>query len=521
MSSDSEKIKLIALGAGLTAVGISAGFWLGNRRSAAKFQQSGEKGATTSVLTTPNGSQSVLTFEQPKHEPSTPRDSFFPPTPRRKASFYDEEVGEGAIIVVDPLSSGAMLAAEFANRHFQVVRLMSQKFPERFANFVPPAARNLKYLCNFEFKDSSKFDQDVDLVVDQIRQMDIPVQAVVAGAETGVEVCDAIAQRLGLPNNGPSMSHVRRDKFLMGEQVRRAGIRAVKQAKCTTWAEVEAFVKEFNPVPFQVIIKPLDSAGSDNVACCRDMTRLKAMFDKIMGKENVLGQINKAVVLQEFLKGKEYVVDTVSRFGKHKVVAVWEYDKRPENGADFVYFGMRLCSGDTPLSKILVSYMLKVLDALNIVNSCGHGEVMMTDTGPCLVECGARPHGGEAIWAPMSQACLGYTQLTVCIFANVSPQRFRCIPDIPVLGNKHAMEVMFVCRKAGTLIALPKIEEMKALKSYHSHLLDCRIGKRMEVTTDYLTTPGSVVLIATSKDALEVDALAIRKMELDGFFVMQ
>ena len=45
---------------------------------------------------------------------------------------------------------------------------------------------------------------------------------------------------------------------------------------------------------------------------------------------------------QEYLRGDEYVVDTVSRDGEHKVVALWRYDKRAANGAPVVYFGMEL-----------------------------------------------------------------------------------------------------------------------------------------------------------------------------------
>ena len=40
-----------------------------------------------------------------------------------------------------------------------------------------------------------------------------------------------------------------------------------------------------------------------------------------------------SVLCQEFLRGKEYVVDHVSRDGVHKVVMVWVYDKRPCNGS--------------------------------------------------------------------------------------------------------------------------------------------------------------------------------------------
>lgn len=530
MPSDSSNY---IIGATVASVGIGFGFWLG-QLSSNRSQQKRYSNQHFYDRSKRSGHSDGCEFEN--REPGTKKEPGLPweteprkkpaaalerPAIRRNTSVYQDEIKEGAVIIVDPLSSGAVLALELSKRHFQVVKLMSQNFPERLTNFVPESARNLKYLCNFEFLDSAKFDEDVDSVVQQIRRMDFPVQAVIAGTETGVEVCDAVAQRLGLPNNGPSMSHVRRDKFLMGEQVARAGMRAVVQAKATTWESVEEFVKKLNAEPFQVIIKPLDSAGSDNVACCTSTEQLKFMFDKIMGKTNVLGGINRAVVVQEYLKGTEYVIDTVSRFGKHKVVAVWTYDKRPCNGADFVYFGMRLISGETPLAKMLITYMLRVLNALNIVNSCGHGEVVMTETGPCLVEVGARPHGGEAIWAPMAQECFGYTQLSVCILSNVNPERFRSIPDIPVLGQKQAMEVMLVSRQAGKLIALPKLKEVTSLESYHCHQLECKIGQHMPVTIDYLSTPGSIILIGSTKEQLEADFEAIRKMELTGFFVLE
>lgn len=44
----------------------------------------------------------------------------------------------------------------------------------------------------------------------------------------------------------------------------------------------------------------------------------------------------------EYLDGVEYVVDSVSRDGEHRICAIWEYDKRRANGTNFVYFGMEL-----------------------------------------------------------------------------------------------------------------------------------------------------------------------------------
>lgn len=63
-----------------------------------------------------------------------------------------------------------------------------------------------------------------------------------------------------------------------------------------------------------------------------------------MGAQRRVGAQGGAVLCQEFLVGPEYVVDTVTSAGEHKVTAVWKYDKRPCNSARSVH-----CVG-TPLT---------------------------------------------------------------------------------------------------------------------------------------------------------------------------
>ena len=169
------------------------------------------------------------------------------------------------------------------------------------------------------------------------------------------------------------------------------GIRAVKQLKATTWTEIETWIKEWNPSPFKVIVKPMDSAGSDDVTLCVTFEEVQAAFGNIMGKINGLGIVNKAVLVQEYLEGPEYVIDMVSRDGVHKVVAIWVYDRRQVNGASFVCFGQRAVIVDEdPNCAELVAYQKKVVDALGIRNGPTHGEVKWFKGEPVLVEVGAR-----------------------------------------------------------------------------------------------------------------------------------
>jgi hypothetical protein len=85
----------------------------------------------------------------------------------------------------------------------------------------------------------------------------------------------------------------------------------------------------------------------------------------------------------------EYIVDCVSRDGEHKCVAVWAYDKRPVNGAPFVYFGQRPLSVADPVVPKVIEYTYCVLDALGIENGATHSEMIVDASSgePCLVEC--------------------------------------------------------------------------------------------------------------------------------------
>ena len=158
-------------------------------------------------------------------------------------------------------------------------------------------------------------------------------------------------QDASVATNGSSGTEARRNKYLMGEAVRAAGVRAVMQRRASTWAEIEAFLTEWQPSPYNVIVKPMESAGSDDVTLCHSEAAVKAAFGNIMGKVNSLGCVNEGVLVQEYLQGTEYVVDTVSLAGAHKCVALWEYDRRPTNGAGFVLHGQRLMTADEPRAK--------------------------------------------------------------------------------------------------------------------------------------------------------------------------
>ena len=64
---------------------------------------------------------------------------------------------------------------------------------------------------------------------------------------------------------------------------------------------------------------------------------MKTAYYNLFRKPKYGGGLNEAVLIQECVKGTEYAVDTVTREGITKIVALWKYKKYACNDAPFVY----------------------------------------------------------------------------------------------------------------------------------------------------------------------------------------
>jgi hypothetical protein len=438
-----------------------------------------------------------------------------PASPQKRKKGPPTFAANDAMIVVDPFSTGAILVGEVLSRGCKVIRVFAEVYPEHIQNLVLEGIR-LEYVGTVQHKG------DLAETVSQITQLKSKwnILGCTPGCETGVELADALSEALGLRTNGTTLSDCRRNKFMMNDQVRKNNVPSVLQQRASTIEQVNKFIKSFGST-FKLVIKPVASAGSDNVYVCRTPDEIRQRFEEIIGAENLLGAHNKEVVIQEFLEGKEYVVDTVSRDGVHKCVAVWEYDKRQANGRDFVYFGARLKSGNEPRAQELIKYQFKVLNALGINNGAGHAEVMYTPHGPRLVEVGARCHGAEGNWVPISNKCYGYSQVKVLVDCFLDPEAFELTPTYPMLGEFFGAKCDLVSRVDGKLIRMPRLDEVKALKTYFGMDILVKPGTRIRKTIDCITTPGSIRLCGQDKHDVEADFSRIREMEEENFFVVE
>lgn len=235
------------------------------------------------------------------------------------------DASKEVVVLVDPYSTGCCIAEEILKRGYKVMALWTKGFSAEMKTHVPLSVGEIKYMA--EIDEAETLPDTMTAVYKAAGQF--RVVACLAGGEAGVDLADALSERMTLRTNGTEIPN-KRDKKLQQELIAKKGIRAVRQAGGAKFEEVEKFLKTES---YPVVLKPVESAGSDGVKLCHTFEEAKDHFHVLMDSQMVNGGDCPAVLCQEFLRGKEYVVDHVSRDGVHKVVMIWVYDKRPVNGS--------------------------------------------------------------------------------------------------------------------------------------------------------------------------------------------
>lgn len=400
------------------------------------------------------------------------------------------------VALVDAYSTGAILARHFARQRPCLHVRSRASMPDAFRASLPQGL----------FIDDSAYEGDMDALVRAIAAH--RPAAVVAASEFGVELADLLAERLGLPGNTPELSRARRDKYLMGAAVGKAGVPVAGQVR---GADLPALLQWYrNQGSGRVVAKPLDSAGSDDVFLCESEAQIEAAARRILGKTNLMMQPNHAILLQQFLQGEEYVVNTVSHGGKHWVTDIWRCSKRLTGEGRKIYDREDLLAPDGPDVAPLARYVGAVLDALGIALGPAHTELILTAEGPRLLETGARISG---LANPVALAlATGSDQVELTIAAHTAPARLQRHPKLYV-RHRNACCVNLIARRAAPLSHQAVQSFLSQLASFESVRFRLADGANTRPTTDLNSSPGALFLVHTDAQQVDRDYQAIRQWE--------
>ncbi|MBR3748154.1 MAG: ATP-grasp domain-containing protein, partial [Selenomonadaceae bacterium] len=293
------------------------------------------------------------------------------------------------IIVVDACSTGLNYVEDIIKRGYEPVLVEAHQIgtEEDVAGFrqgrdaakktLPP---NIKII---------KENPDYNEILRQVREVQ-PLH-IIAGSEFGVMLTVRLAHDLGLPGNPIENLSAMTQKDAMHEALKAHGLRYIRGKIVNSVQEAADFYDEIGAKG--IVVKRTRGAATQGLHLCdnrEDMLRaveieLNENIDTSTEKNNVL--------IQERINGREFIVNTVSCNGEHRITSVWEYDKlKLSNGTNAYNYTDTVNKLKIGHSR-LIRYAFEVIDAIGIKYGPIHGEYMIDEKGPVLIEVNCRPMG--------------------------------------------------------------------------------------------------------------------------------
>jgi biotin carboxylase len=239
------------------------------------------------------------------------------------------------------------------------------------------------------------YGSDPAVLAGQIGKLTGKVRAVVPATEPAVYCAALLADRCGVPGNPVRTALARRDKRAMRELAAARGVRVPRHEAVRDLRSVATAAAR---IGLPVIVKPATGAGSHNVFLVRSPAGLAPIG--IPDRCDLFGGRIDRWLVEEYVRGREFAVNTFSFAGHHRVVDVWEYRLPDTADYDNPYWDFVQADDGDPDRQAALELALRVLDVFEIELGPCHVEVKVNRGEGVLIEIGARLPGAgiPALW---------------------------------------------------------------------------------------------------------------------------
>ena len=416
------------------------------------------------------------------------------------------------IVVVEPGSTGFNFIRDIVNRNYNPIALdlkvEGTEENKAYKEMVHDAYKNID--VPFELVDEKDTYEET---LEMLREYD-PL-LVIAGSERGVRIATRLANDLGLLCNPIENLDALTLKDKMQEKIAEKGLRHIRGRVVRSVEEAIEYYDEEGLS--EVVVKPIYSAGSVGVRICLNKDEMINSLNQLFDDVSIYGDKLTEIVVQERIKGEEYFVNTVSCNGDHRVTLMWKYSKvKTEEGGN-VYDSIDTVNELGLGEAEIVEYAYDVADALGIRYGPVHGEYMVDEKGPVLIEVNCRPSGGN-MDAEYLDKISGQHETDSALDSYLNPENFYYERDRGYRLYAHGSLKLFIVPKD----IIPESSPMKfisnKLKSHYKTAQGVVDGSNLFVKTqDFETTGGTVYLVHEDGYVLQKDLDFLRSIEKFAF----
>ncbi|WP_405164118.1 ATP-grasp domain-containing protein [Nocardia sp. NBC_01499] len=215
-----------------------------------------------------------------------------------------------------------------------------------------------------------------------------PFDAIFTFTEYGLENTSRCAIDLGIAGDNLAAVLVTRDKTKTRALLNEHGLSPVRHRVCSTVEDARAFFAELGGEP--IVLKPCDGGLSEGVFIVETEAELAQRWAWSSAARP------GPVLAEEFLRGHEFSVESLSLDGVHEIAMITEKVTTPL--PRFVELGhqapARLSDADRTR---IVELVTTFLDLIGQRTGPAHTEIRLTPSGPKLIESQTRV-GGDQVW---------------------------------------------------------------------------------------------------------------------------
>ena len=417
------------------------------------------------------------------------------------------------IIIVQCMSTGKNYVQDIIDRNYNPIILEMKAFGDSEEALAYHEEVKAEYdLIENEFDliyEKDTYEETLEMVREYNPLL------IVAGTEDGVILATRLANDLDLLCNPIENIDALTLKDEMQNKLAENGIRSIKGKVVRS---VEEAIEYYDEEGFHgVVVKPVYSAASVGVRLCSNRQEMIEAVKEVFNLTGVYGNDLNELVIQERINGQEYVVNTVSCDGVHRVTMIWKYNKikTAEGGNVYDY--------DETINELgigeaeLVEYAYDVADALGVKYGPVHGEYMIDEKGPVLIEVNCRPHGGN-LDAKFLDMISGQHETDSALDSYLNPEKFNLERLKGYRLFAHGVVKTFIVPKNLIARSSPMNSIGVNLKSFFkTDLNSIQSPQTFSKTQDLETAGGTVYLAHEDPNQLQQDVDFLRDIEKRAF----
>ncbi len=307
---------------------------------------------------------------------------------------------------------------------------------------------------------------------------------VTAATDKPLVMMARIAEKYGFPFFSVETAHWSTDKFQMKQRFIEYGIPCAKGRLVKSVSEVDDF-------DYPVIVKPRDNSGSRGVKLCR----CKEELELSMNEAFEVTKLN-SVLVEEFIEGAEYSIESLHFNGKSEVIQFTE-----KKTTDFPYnveLGhIQPANISEENQRNIREIIAKIGNAIQFKNCPSHTELKINNRGIFVIETSPRL-GGDYITSTLTPLSTG-VNLEELILHIALGEEITADPK-----QKQYSGVRFFAFQEGLEIKhVPDADFVKGWPHVVDFSFNLKKGDKVNRITSSLNRYGQLILQAGNRDAIE------------------